>query len=85
MTKNFIVGATSSSPQDGQSKFTSDFLGECLVNYLIIDNQLYNQMQPDGQFKHLYQQNLVDISPLTFVLGSHISFDITPIKLTTTL
>lgn len=80
MTKNFVVGANDKSPQGGQTQFTSDFLGECFVNFIIIDNILINQMIPDAQFKHYYQQDMVDISPLTFTVGAHIAFDITPVK-----
>lgn len=80
MTKNFVVGANDKSPQNGQTQFTSEFLERCFVNFIIIDNILINQMIPDAQFKHHYQQGIVDISPLTFTLGSHVSFDITPVK-----
>lgn len=79
-SKQFCVGATPESPQSGQSQFTSDFLGECFVNFIIIDNQIINQLAPEQQFKHFYLQNMVDMSPLNFVVGSKIIFDITPIK-----
>jgi len=80
MTKQFVVGESSKSPQDGQSKFVSDFLGECFVNFIMIDNQVYNQLHPNPQFIHSYLQNTVDIFPLTFSVSSKIVFDITPVK-----
>lgn len=85
MTRQFSVGANANSPQNGQTTFTSDFLGECFVNYIMIDNQPINQLQPTADFRHYYLQNMIDMAPLTFVTGSKIIFDITPVKLTTQL
>ncbi len=79
-TRQFIVNGTSDSPQAGTSTFTSPFLGQCFVNYIIIDNQIINQLSPSAQFNHLYLQNMVDISPLTWVMGSHVIFDTTLVQ-----
>ena len=84
-TKQFLVGANAESPQNGQTTFTSDFLGSCFVNYIIIDNQLINQLQPSADFRHYYLQDMIDVAPITFTTGSKVIFDITPVKLSAEL
>lgn len=79
MVKNFIVGEPD-APIATASKFSSKFLKECFVNFIMIDNNTINQLYPNPNFTHSYANGFVDISPNVFETGSKIIFDITPVK-----
>lgn len=75
-SKLFIVGQPD-SPVNGQSIFTSDFLGCTHVNFMFIDNVA---IAPQRDFVQSLDAKTVDISPQQFVNGSYVIFDISPIK-----
>lgn len=81
MTKQFIVGEVN-APQIGSTIFQADFLGECYVNFLIVDRQVWTQTSdttPD--FLHKYSTNKIVLQGgKTFTNGSEIIIDITPLK-----
>ena len=70
--KNFTVGE-SGSLEAGQTKLKSDFLKNCLVSHIVVNNQYENQQNPNPDFVHNYIDGFIDRSPNAFVLGDKIT------------
>lgn len=75
-SKLFIVGQPD-SPVDGQSTFTSNFLGCNHVDFMLIDNV---PTTPQRDFTQSLDAKQVDISPIKFSNGSYVVFNYSPIK-----
>lgn len=79
MTQQFVCGATSDSPVNGQINFTADFLKNCFVNFLIVNNINETQLAPSPDFTHSYVMGtLVRSNP--WVTGDKLVIDYTPCK-----
>lgn len=75
-TKLFIVGQPD-APVNGQSVFTSKFLGCTHVNFIINNNAVCT---PQRDFTQSLDAKTIDINPNTFTNGDYVIFDISPIK-----
>jgi len=79
MTRQYVCGATTDSPQNGQTTFTAEFLKECFVNFLIINNVPENQLNPSPDFTHNYLEGKITRGN-PWVTGDKLIIDYTPCK-----
>lgn len=79
MTRQFVCGASGSCPVNGQTTFTSDFLLNSFVNFIIVNNINETQLDPSPDFSHSYVTGtLVRSNP--WVTGDKLVVDYSPCK-----
>lgn len=76
--KSFVCGVLD-GPVNGQTEFISEFLGNCLVNFLLVNNVPENQLNPSPDFEHKYaERKIVRSNP--WITGDKLTVDYTPCK-----
>lgn len=53
-TKQYTVGSSLKSPLNGQTEFESDFLKSCQVDFIVVNNIIETQLNPNPDFVHNY-------------------------------
>lgn len=78
-TKQFVCGENAESPVNGQTIFNADFLGNCQVNFLLVNNIPENQLEPSADFTHSYVQKQIKRTN-AWITGDKLIIDYTPCK-----
>lgn len=52
MTKKYVVGVTAGAPIPGSKILSADYLGNCVVNYIFVNNTIFDDLGDDPQFIH---------------------------------
>lgn len=77
-SKQFVCG-TGNGPVNGQTTFTADFLENCFVNFIIVNNVNESQSAVSPEFSHSYIMGcLTRTNP--WVTGDNLIIDYTNCK-----
>lgn len=76
-SKQYTVGISPDGPTVGQSIFRAEFLGECFVNFIIVNNANENQLNPDPDFSHNYLEKTITRTN-TYLVNDKLIIDYTP-------
>jgi hypothetical protein len=77
MVKQFTCGV-GNGPVAGQSIFQAEFLKNCIVNFIIVNNIPENQLNPSPNFKHSYVEGTIDRSPNVWFVSDKLIIDFEP-------
>lgn len=70
--KFFTVG-NPGAPVAGDTKFYSEFLKECIVSHIHLNNDIENQQNPSPDFVHNYVDGYIDRSPNQYKAGDKLT------------
>jgi hypothetical protein len=68
MTKQYVVG-NAGAPIAESKSFESEDLVDILIDYIVLNNENYNQLSPSPDFTHSYKEGKICMTTLTFALG----------------
>ena len=70
-TKQFVVG-NADAPIAGQTTFSADFLKDCQVCFMIVNNNMENQLEPSPDFTHSYIEGKISRGGNVWNLGDKV-------------
>jgi len=68
MTKQYVVG-NADAPIAESKEFKSSDLVDVIIDYIIINNENFNQLSPAPDFTHNYKEGKICMATMTFALG----------------
>lgn len=70
-TKQFVVG-NADAPTAGQTTFSAEFLKDCQIHFMIVNNNVENQLGTTPDFTHSYVEGIVSRGGNVWNLGDKV-------------